>query len=74
MVQDGQPTTRKEGSMRIIAGCPNGNCAKVIDDGSDEVTVVGPTSTDVETPDGEGALRIPVAVLLEAADALRARP
>lgn len=74
MKRDNPARLLKGGFMRIIAGCPNGNCPKVIDDGSDEVTVVGPTRTDVETPDGEGALRIPVAVILEAADALRARP
>lgn len=58
--------------MRVIAGCPNGNCSKVIDLGAGEVLVLGPTSTDVSTPDGEAAVRVSVAVILEAADALRA--
>ncbi len=58
--------------MRVIAGCPNGNCSKVIDVGAGEVLVLGPTCTDVPTPDDESGVRVSAAMILEAADALRA--
>lgn len=59
--------------MRQVAGpCKDGNCPKIIDlEGSEDVVVQGPkTELLGELPGGEVAVRIPRALIEEAARAL----
>ncbi len=61
--------------MRVIAGqdlCPNANCPKVFDPATGDLLVQGYLSTDVAAPAGEAVVRVPTAVILEAAETLRA--
>jgi hypothetical protein len=53
-------------SYKVIAGCKNGNCPKVIVKGG-RVFVQGATSGEFNVPSGEAVVEIPLDVLREAA-------
>jgi hypothetical protein len=54
---------------QLSGPCPGDNCPKLFDDG-DSYVVQGEIVTALAVPDGEGAVRVPKAIL----DVLKGRP